>query len=244
MKKYGIIYCAYNKINNKRYIGQTIQRLCERKAAHYSKDKEIYFHRALHKYEYNDWEWSEIDTAESKQELDEKEQYWIEYYETCNPKKGYNIQKGGDSDKQTLEQIRYARNKFVEEYGNGVQHNKRNIKNIRCIETGEIFKNAAEAARQKNITHSHIVECANNNKNTAGGYHWEWCIDISLYENAIYCVQLEKTFLSYYEAQRLNRFASTGLGRAFKKQGSPFVYAGYTFYKINDESFLNFSTAK
>lgn len=233
MEKYGIIYCAYNKSNQKRYIGQTVQLLCERRSAHYTKDPDIYFHRALRKYPIENWEWSEIDSANSKQELDEKEKYWISYYDTTNPLKGYNILNGGSCERPTQEQIRYARNQFVQFYGVN-KPELRQIKNIRCVETQQIFKSAAEASRQLGIHHGHITEAANGKLRTAGGYHWEWCVDISLYPNALYCLELNETYLTYNEARQKAHFSGTYLNRAYKEQGSPFIYAGYTFYKINN----------
>ena len=103
-----------------------------------------------------------------------------------------------------------------------------------CLETRQIFKTAAEASRQMNIHHGHITEAANGKLKTAGGYHWQWCIDISLYPNAIYCLELDKMYLSYNEAKNEDHFSGTFLSRAFKDQGSPCIYAGYTFYKINN----------
>lgn len=230
---YGIIYCAYNKVNQKRYIGQTVQRLCERRAAHYTKDPEIYFHKALHKYNKEDFDWSIIDEAQSKEELNQKEQFWIQYYDTLNPDKGYNLLPGGEGYKPAQEQIQYARNRFVEKYSNDPIFLKKK-KNIRCVETNQIFATAAEASRAMHIHHGHITEAANGKLNTAGGYHWQWCIDISLYPNAIYCVELDKIYLSYNEARTIDHFSGTYLARAFKEQGSPCLYAGYTFYKINN----------
>lgn len=232
MKRYGIIYCAYNKINHKRYIGQTIRLLCERKSNHYTHDPEIYFHRALRKYKVEDWEWSEIDYADSQDELNEKEKYWIEYYKTKNPEKGYNILDGGSNSKPSSEQVRYARERFVQLYSKDNADTKQ-VKNIRCVETQQIFKTAAEAARTMGISHSHIVEAANGKLKSAGGYHWEWCFDISLFSNALYCKELDKYYLSYNEARTQDHFSGTHLSRAYKEQGSPFTYAGYTFYKIN-----------
>lgn len=234
MEKYGIIYCAYNKINQKRYIGQTIQLLSERKCAHYTKDKDIYFHKALHKYNKESWEWTIIDTANSKQELDEKEKYWISFYESNCSDKGYNILDGGSNSKPTQEQIRYARDNFVKLYSTNKEKITKIRKNIRCVETNKIYSSAAEAHRQTNIHHSHIVAVANGKLKTAGGYHWEWCVDITLYPNAIYCVELNKIYLNYNEARKQDHFSGTYLSRAFKKQGSPCQYAGYTFYKLNN----------
>lgn len=233
MKHYGIIYCAYNKINYKRYIGQTVQLLCERKGGHYTKDPDIYFHRALRKYEKEDWEWSEIDYADSKEELDEKEIYWINFYDTSNPNKGYNILPGGSGVKPTQEQIQYARNRLIE--ANNTQNKElKKIRNIKCIETGQVFKTARDAGRAMNIHAGHITEVANGKLNTAGGYHWEWCIELNLYPNAIYCLELDKIYLSYNEAHTQDHFSGIYLSRAFKEQGSPCQYAGYTFYKINN----------
>lgn len=233
MKLYGIIYCAYNKVNQKRYIGQTTQRLCERRSAHYTKDPDIYFHRALHKYNKEDFDWSIIDIAQSAEELDIKEKYWIKQYNTLDPTKGYNILPGGKGNRPTKEQIQYARNKFVEKYSDDVKHVKKK-KNIVCLETGQVFKTAADASKQMNIHHGHITEAANGKLKTAGGYRWQWCIDIKLYPNAIYCLELNKMYLTYNEARNEDHFSGTYLSRAFKEQGSPCIYAGYTFYKIND----------
>lgn len=233
MEKYGIIYCAYNKVNGKRYIGQTSQLLCERKSGHYTKDPEIYFHRALRKYNINDWEWTIIKECFSKEELDEQEDYWINFYDARDPDKGYNIRGGGANAKPTQDMIKHARDRFVEEYSKNNPSNKK-VYNIRCVETGQIFKTAREASDAMHIHHGHITEAANGKLKTAGGYHWEHYIDISLFPNAIYCVELDKTYLSYNEARIQDHFSGTYLGRAFKKQGSPCKYAGYTFYKINN----------
>lgn len=232
-EKYGIIYCAYNKINDKRYIGQTIQLLCQRKGDHYKVNDDTHFHRALRKYSKEDWEWKIIDTAYNAEELNDKERYWIQFFDCCNPIKGYNMQVGGQCERQSKEQIRYARDKFVELYSKN-NDNIKVHKNIRCIETRQVFKNAAVASKEMNVHHSHIVAAANGKLNSAGGYHWEWCVDISLYPNAIYCVELNKYYLTYNEAYKRDHFSNIYLSRAFKAQGNPCQYAGYTFYRIND----------
>lgn len=233
MNYYGIIYCAYNKINEKRYIGQTIQNLSSRKSKHYTTDGCPYFHHALLKYAPDKWEWKIIDTGASAEELNQKERFWIEFFHTTQPDYGYNLTSGGQSNVQwTSEQIRNMREVYLALYG--TQKKISNIhKNIRCIEMQQVFKNAAEASRIMNVHHSHIVAAANGRLKSAGGYHWEWCIDLTYFPNAIYCVELDKIFLTLYDAHQQNSFSTTYLGRALKKQGSPCIYAGYTFYKIN-----------
>jgi group I intron endonuclease len=95
MKKSGIIYIAINKINNKQYIGQTIQTLEHRKNKHYKtaiNGSPLKFHRALLKYDIENFEWKILE--ENVIDLDNKEQYYINLLHTKNPN-GYNLTNGG-----------------------------------------------------------------------------------------------------------------------------------------------------
>lgn len=99
---YGIIYQAINKINNKKYIGQTITTLTIRKRQHKSdskRDFNCYFHNAINKYGIKNFEWNIIDRAESQSELDEKEIFWIKFLKTYKEDKGYNMTLGGQANK-------------------------------------------------------------------------------------------------------------------------------------------------
>lgn len=42
-----------------------------------------------------------------------------------------------------------------------------------CVETGEVFHSAADAARAKGLTRK-SVSCAATRKGTSGGFHWEY----------------------------------------------------------------------
>jgi group I intron endonuclease len=102
IKIYGIIYEAINKINGKKYIGQTIHSLSIRRSGHFSKaktDKNIVFYQAINKYGKENFEWEIIDSADSLEELDYKEIYWIKFFNTYG-QDGYNMTLGGQSDKK------------------------------------------------------------------------------------------------------------------------------------------------
>ena len=43
---------------------------------------------------------------------------------------------------------------------------------IVCIETGKTYKSTRDAWRATGVGYSHISECANGKRKTAGGYHW------------------------------------------------------------------------
>lgn len=229
----GIIYCAINKINGKRYIGQTIQDLKERQRKHFTTDCCPYFHRAILKNGKDTFEWKIIDFGIQGVDLDRKEKFWITFFETNNPKKGYNLTDGGQNGAfVSIENIKKARDILVEKHGRRYDI-KRKLHNIRCIETQQVFKTAAEASRQMNIHHGHITSAANGKLKSAGGYHWEWCLEISFFPNALYCLELDKVFLSFNEAQREEHFSGVNLSKKFKESGKQFSYAGYTFEKIN-----------
>lgn len=99
-----IIYCATNRLNGKKYIGQTVQTLAIRMSNHMAKARNGYkgaFCNAIRKYGADAFEWTRLDTASDIEELNAREEYYIAAYETRRPK-GYNIMFGGGNRRQPL----------------------------------------------------------------------------------------------------------------------------------------------
>lgn len=99
-----IVYRAKNKINNKSYIGITTKTLEHRKITHqkaakYSNRK---FYTALNKYGFDNFEWSVLAEGSDITDLENKEQYYIEKYNSFND--GYNLTSGGESLKEYSEE--------------------------------------------------------------------------------------------------------------------------------------------
>ena len=92
VKKVRGIYKVTNKINGKVYIGQSVD-IGRRWRQHMTAEVDTYFHKAIQKYGVENFEWEVIEQCKKK-DLDEREIYWIEYYDSFN--KGYNRTKGGD----------------------------------------------------------------------------------------------------------------------------------------------------
>lgn len=89
-----IIYKAVNKINGKMYIGQTINKLQRRLRNHLNCEKTA-FSNALKKYGLSSFNLLIIENCNSREELNEREMYWIKYYDCISPK-GYNLTSGGN----------------------------------------------------------------------------------------------------------------------------------------------------
>ncbi len=93
-----LIYKATNLINGKCYIGQTSKSLEERIKGHLkfsSYYKNMLICRALKKYGIRNFSWEIIQECSSKTEMDEKERYYIERYNSRYPS-GYNLTDGGE----------------------------------------------------------------------------------------------------------------------------------------------------
>ena len=86
------IYKITNIQNNKVYIGQTIRPVKDRFNRHINDALnniiDTHFARAIRKYGKENFQIEIIDTAQNQNELNEKERYWIQYYNSV--KEGYN----------------------------------------------------------------------------------------------------------------------------------------------------------
>jgi len=86
------IYKITNIQNNKVYIGQTIRPVEQRFHRHINDALnnilDTHFARAIRKYGKESFIIEVVDTASSQEELNQKEQYWIRFYDSVN--KGYN----------------------------------------------------------------------------------------------------------------------------------------------------------
>lgn len=103
-----IIYSITNMTNGKRYIGQTINTFnhryrergvgAERVKNTYEKEGgNIHLYNSICKYGVESFSIEILHIGKTKNELNYFEDFYIKYYNTRNPKYGYNIKPGGDS---------------------------------------------------------------------------------------------------------------------------------------------------
>lgn len=96
-----LIYKLTNIKNNKIYIGQTKNSLRKRIISHLTqarigtKSRKHHLQFAIQKYGYDNFDISIIEVCKQEQ-LNEREIFWIHYYDSTDPSKGYNCTNGGD----------------------------------------------------------------------------------------------------------------------------------------------------
>lgn len=200
-----IVYKIENLINGKIYIGITKFSLRKRFLEHQSpkrRGKSI-IKDAILKYGVKNFKSEIIDTAISRAELREKEKFWIQKLDTCNPLIGYNIKSGGegserkrkyflsDKHRQNLSKSRVGlkshttphteetktliRNQINERLSNNLFSPTRyNSKLIICLSTNQIFWSIEEAARRTNTFPQNILKCCKHLRKSTGGLTFEF----------------------------------------------------------------------
>lgn len=171
------IFCVYkitNLINNKIYVGITKRDPKVRFNEHFSNKKELLF-KVKEKYGKENFSLEIIESNLSEVEIDDKERYYINFYNSLIPN-GYNLSIGGISNKSISEK--------------GIQKLKGcnlGIKNPKCnkyilmidINTNKVlnkFGSAREAARflgNENKYRS-ILYCLTGKSKTSQGYYWKY----------------------------------------------------------------------
>ena len=180
------IYIIRNKINNKVYVGQSVNtklRIANHKnLLRNNKHENKYLQNSYNKYGYKNFEFKVIEKCKEEC-LDEKERYWIGYYDSMNRNKGYNRESGGNKNKHfDDERIKSITGKGNPMYGkhhtdevkeiirksNRGRNNKLTEKEVSEIKVrlcnGEQCNNIAKAYKVQRSTISKIKCCVN----------WEW----------------------------------------------------------------------
>lgn len=173
-----IIYKITNNINGKSYVGQTKRTLQERWNGHCRKEDCVALHNAIEKYGKENFTVEEIDRAESEEELNLKEAYWIDKLNTMHPN-GYNLRTGGcrfelsDISKEklskTVKQL-WDNGKYEVTWNRPVcQYSKSG----KLIATYNSIKEACEALGKPNLA-KHIPSVCKKERISTGGYVWRY----------------------------------------------------------------------
>ena len=192
------IYCIENIVNHKKYIGQSVN-IKDRWKHHINSLKRNehdnkYLQRSYQKYGENNFKFYLLEEC-SKEELDEKEKYWIKKLDTYQ--NGYNLTTGGsgiktwiptDEFKNKMSQIVSGKNnpnygnKWTDEMkenlskkrkGLYVKEGNPNSKKIICVEKLKVYNTIIEASEDCGCKNSSsITRCLKDKTNIANNYHF------------------------------------------------------------------------
>lgn len=202
------IYKITNKINEKVYIGKTNYTVEKRFKEHQNdykrtRNEKRPLYSAMNKYGIENFEIEELEEC-GIQEAEEREKYWIEYYNSY--KNGYNATKGGDGKpyidrqkvidvyKEIQNQRKVARilNISTDSVHDILKQNNIPIKSakdvrrastdktvamidMKTLETLSVFDSIREAEKFLNISyHSHIAEVCKGKRKSFLGYFWKY----------------------------------------------------------------------
>lgn len=150
---YGYIYKTTNIVNNKLYIGQHKH---SRFDENYKGSGKI-LRDAILKYGWNNFNTELIEECDSKSLLDERERYWIDYYNARDKTVGYNISKGGEGNSRACSK----ETKLVISIANKISLNKPEVKaKLSKSATGRIYsiearKKMSDSRKGKTFTDEH-----------------------------------------------------------------------------------------
>ena len=194
------IYSITNKLNNKRYIGQSID-IETRIKRHFRELRRGVHHchhlqRAFDKYGEDNFETEILLICNENDDLNEKEKEYIEKYDSY--RNGYNLTMGGKGDSGLIvtDEFRAKMSKLVrgeknpnygnkwaqemknhlsEKFSDGSrkgENNKRAKKIIR-VEDCRVYEYIDKAAKEIGLKNgASITRCLNNRSFIAGGYHF------------------------------------------------------------------------
>ena len=158
----GYIYKITNDINNKVYIGQTINTIDYRFKNHINdaisnQNTQNKFHNAIKKLGAEHFKTEQIEECPNEK-LNEREQYWIKFYDSVN--NGYNTTWGGSCG------IHYDRNEILKLWNQG--YNIQKISNIIGMDRGLLGQVLHTLnIPQKEITKRHYEATRTQTKNHA-----------------------------------------------------------------------------
>ena len=166
MEVKGFVYIHINKINGKKYIGQTIQSPIKRWDYGRGYRNCSRFFNAIKKYGWDNFEHKVFECNES--DLDRIESELIAQYNTTNPQYGYNLDSGGHINKHLTND---TKQKISQKLIGNKCHPTRKI--VQLTLEGELIKeyNSIKEAQMETGS-NHIFECCNRKRTQSNGYIW------------------------------------------------------------------------
>ena len=227
------IYCIENLINNKKYIGQSIdvQRRWQDHKHELSggRHHNIYLQRAWDKYKEENFYFHILKQCEPEL-LDQWETYYINLFNSMNNCYGYNIESGGNFNKKLSEETKIKISKSrIGKYCGGDNSNARPVY---CPELNRTFRCISDVENEGIACGSSVRSCLSGKYKTAGKHPdtkipLTW-VDVKKetkihtkekkYEKyeSIYCIELDMIFDSPSQIEREKVASRTCVARCLR----------------------------
>lgn len=215
MDKY-MVYAHINKENGKVYVGQTknIKRRWEADGIHYKGS--TYFYHAIQKYGWNSFEHIILEKNLTKQEADDLECYYIDYYNSRYDQNGYNIREGGSRQlsEETKKKISETQKNKGQWQGD---KNPRHLHPLFGEENGMYGKNHTEEIKNK---------ISQANKGKVRSDEFKKHISEQMRKNhprakKVMCVETGEIFLSSRQAAEKYNLGNSTISRICNGQRKP-----------------------
>lgn len=180
----------YTSPSGKHYVGRTFQPQAQRA----NKDGSGYktctaFWNAIQKYGWENFEYKVLETDIPADTIDERENYWINYYHSSVDENGYNLLKPFNTHKTASSETR-KRQSMAHSGENGYWYGKHRPFPQEAIEKAievnnkpvmqfdldgnyiQTFASRKEAAESVNRDPTQISECCNTEGRSCAGYQW------------------------------------------------------------------------
>lgn len=247
-KPYGIIYCVLHLTSGRRYIGQTMDTAWNRWRSHIRNSRRgtnIYFWNAIRKYGENAFRVEQIDSADTKESLDQKENYWIEFYEALNPDKGFNCKTGGHKPVYTQDARKRMGEKTKEQFKKkgkwprtGIPSSPEQIRRcsfqttrhyVKCVQTGEVFASAQRASKLLKIDSNGIYKAIRRGTKVSG-YNWVFVDKSSIAEEHVSYDHLRCEYTIKRNRRLFVTCVQTGEKWEYAKHAARSVNMGWTAF--------------
>lgn len=195
---FSCIYLWTNLVNGKKYVGQTTCFHRRMKTYRYTYPN-AYMEHAVKKHGIDNFDITILERDVPLDKLDEREQYWLDYYQSYDMDKGYNICKVAGTTRGVAhteewcqEHSDYMKEKWKDAEYRKFWHDKMSGENnyfygkrfsgdenghakaVRCVELNKIYTTVKEASKCSGTSRQNISHVLNGRQETAGGYHWEY----------------------------------------------------------------------
>lgn len=155
---YGAIYRVTHLSSGRVYIGQTTESVSKRWRNHQRQGYCVLLHRAIKKYGAEDFAVETVATADSAEQLNAFEIFWIGVHQSTNRDHGFNLREGGGSGKHSEEsrqkmsekvRLAYAKPETRERLSAALKGKKHSPERAAKVSAALTGKKASEETRRK-----------------------------------------------------------------------------------------------